>query len=103
MQYELTTYALRTSGQEGLARWQYERYAGVVAQWCQRAAENAGETCAVPFGELARVILAAVDGLILQHVCDPNNARSRAHLDLLIDMFILAAEVRPAQASSRRA
>ncbi len=25
MQYELTTYALRTPGQESLARWQYER------------------------------------------------------------------------------
>jgi AcrR family transcriptional regulator len=46
MQYELTTYALRTAGQEDLARWQYEQYCGVVAAWLQEAADNAGETFA---------------------------------------------------------
>src|SRR3954471_14765796 len=55
MQYELTTYALRTAGQEGLARWQYERYVSVAAEWCQQAAALAGEACAVPFAQLARV------------------------------------------------
>ncbi|TDC90955.1 TetR/AcrR family transcriptional regulator [Nonomuraea deserti] len=96
MQYELTTYALRTQGQEQIARWQYERYAGIVAQWCQEAAGNAGEICAVPFAQLARVLLAAVDGLIMQHLCDPNEARSREDLDAVIDMLIALAQVRPA-------
>ena len=94
MQYELVTYALRTPGQESLARWQYERYASVVAEWCQRAAQNSGETCAVPFGRLARVALASVDGLILQYVCDANESRSREDLDTTIDMIIAMAGIR---------
>ena len=94
MQYELTMYALRAAGQEGLARWQYERYCGVVAEWCQQAAQIAGETCAVPFARLARVIVAGVDGLIVQHVCDPNAARSREDLDAMIEMLISLAGVR---------
>lgn len=94
MQYELTVYALRTPGQESLARWQYERYASVIAEWCQAAARKAGETCAVPYGQLARVILAGADGLILQYVCDPNEDRSRENLDAMIDMVISLAGVR---------
>ncbi|MEU4062702.1 TetR/AcrR family transcriptional regulator [Streptomyces wedmorensis] len=94
MQYELTTYALRAAGQESLARWQYERYCAVVAEWCQRAAQEAGETCAVPFGRLARVIVASLDGLILQYVCDPNDARAREDLDATVDMIVSLAAVR---------
>ena len=80
---------------ESLARWLYERYASIVAEWCQQAAHHAGETCAVPFGRLARVLVASVDGLILQHVCDPNDARSREDLDATIEMLIALAGVRP--------
>lgn len=94
MQYELTMYALRAAGQESLARWQYQRYAGVVADWCQRAARHAGETCAVPFELLARVTVANVDGLIMQHVCDPNEARSRQDLEATIEMLVSLADVR---------
>lgn len=100
MQYELTMYALRASGQETLARWQYERYCSVVADWCQQAAHNAGETCATPFGRLARVIVAGMDGLIMQHVCDPNDARSREDLDTMIEMVIAVAGVRKAASRS---
>jgi AcrR family transcriptional regulator len=88
MQYELTMYALRTQGHENLARWQYDRYCSIVAVWCQEAANNASETCAVPFAQLGRVIVAGVDGLILQHVCDPNEARSLEDLDALIEMVL---------------
>ncbi|MFE5592077.1 TetR/AcrR family transcriptional regulator [Streptomyces sp. NPDC056549] len=94
MQYELTTYALRAAGQEGLARWQYERYCGVVAEWCQQAAQGAGETCAVPFGRLARVIVASLDGLILQYACDPNDTRAREDLEAVIEMIVSLAGVR---------
>jgi AcrR family transcriptional regulator len=94
MQYELTTYTLRQSGHEALARWQYERYASVVAEWCQDAAQRAGETCAVPFGRLARVMVAGLDGLILQHVCDPDEARSRDGLEAMISMVLALANVR---------
>ncbi|TCK25222.1 TetR/AcrR family transcriptional regulator [Pseudonocardia endophytica] len=91
MQYELTTYALRAGGQEHLARWQYERYCRVVAEWCQAAAHRAGETCAVPFGRLARVIVAGLDGLILQYVCDPDESRSREDVEAMVDMVVALA------------
>lgn len=91
MQYELTTYALRTAGQEHLARWQYQRYCHVVAEWCETAAQHGGESCAVPFDQLARIIVAGIDGLILQHVCDPDEERSREDLEATIDMVVALA------------
>ncbi|MGD9529532.1 TetR/AcrR family transcriptional regulator [Pseudonocardia sp.] len=96
MQYELTTYALRTPGQENLARWQYARYVDIVAGLCQEAAARAGETCAIPFAQLGRLLVAGVDGLILQHVCGPDPARSRADLDAVVAMLVALAGVRRA-------
>ena len=100
IQYELVIYALRTPGLESMARWQYDRYARIVAAWCQEAASNAGEVCAVPFDTLARVLVAAVDGVILQYVCDPNMTRSREDLQAIIDM--VAGLASPAPAAGRR-
>lgn len=100
IQYELTIYALRTPGLESMARWQYDRYARIVAAWCQEAASNAGEVCAVPFDTLARVLVAAVDGLVLQYVCDPDATRSREDLQAVIEMAISLAS--PAPAAGRR-
>ena len=100
IQYELVIYALRTPGLESMARWQYDRYARIVAAWCQEAASNAGEVCAVPFDTLARVLVAAVDGIILQYVCDPDMTRSREDLHAVIDM--VAGLASPAPAAGRR-
>jgi AcrR family transcriptional regulator len=100
IQYELVIYALRTPGLENLARWQYDRYARIVAAWCQEAASNAGETCAVPFDTLARVLVAGVDGLILQYVCDPDMTRARRDLQAVTEMVISLAS--PAPAAGRR-
>ena len=101
MQYELTTYALRTAGQEDLARWQYERYCGVVTAWLREAADNAGETSAVPFARLGRVMVAGVDGLILQHVCDPDASRSGEDLDAMVEMIVGLTGVREAPGRPR--
>lgn len=88
VQYELVTYAQRTPGLENLSRWQYERYSRVVADWTQQAASRAGETCSIPYATLARVIVAALDGLILQHVVNPDMRRSTEDLDIVIDMLV---------------
>jgi len=96
MQYELVMYSLRTPGLEDLARWQTERYCRIVAAWCQQAANNAGEVCAVPFDALARVLVASVDGLILQYVADPDAARARHDLAIVTEMLVDLAGVRPA-------
>ena len=96
MQYELVTHALRTPGMENLSRWQYERYSEVVADWCLEAASRAGEACSVPFDRLARVLIAGVDGLILQHVIEPDPRRSADDLESLIAMIVALAAPRPA-------
>lgn len=88
VQYELVTFALRTPGLEHLSRWQYQRYCRIVAQWCQEAAQYSGETCAVPFDRLARIVVAGVDGLILQRVCEPDAERSAEDLDAFIEMVV---------------
>lgn len=98
-QYELTTYALRTAGLEDLARWQYERYTDVVAQWLQRAAARAGDENAIDCRRLARLIVAGVDGLILQFVVHPDRDRGREDIEALIAMVIRHLDVRPATGS----
>ena len=71
LQYEVTTAALRDDALAGLAREQYEAYAVVVADALVETAGVSREQAAVP----ARVLLAAVDGLILQGLVDPDAAR----------------------------
>ncbi len=93
MQYELVMYALRTPGLEHLARWQTERYCRIVAEWCQQAANGAGELCGVPFDALARVMVAGVDGVILQYVADPDDARARRDLAMLTEMLVDVAGI----------
>lgn len=91
LQYELVTHALRTPGLEDLARMQYRRYAEVVRLWCTEAADRAHERSAVPYDRLARVIVAAIDGLILQQVSDPDPSRSEQDLDAVVQMVVALA------------
>lgn len=94
VQLELVTHALRTAGLEELPRWQYERYIEIVAQWCESAATRAGETTTIPFDRLARLLVAGIDGLILQHVISADADRSRADLDALVETVVSLAVVR---------
>lgn len=96
MQYELAMYSLRTPGLEPLARWQMDRYCRIVAAWCQQAANDANELCAVPFDALARVMVASVDGMILQYVADPDDVRARRDLAMVTEMLVDLAGIRPA-------
>jgi AcrR family transcriptional regulator len=94
-QHELLIYALRTPGLEDLGRWQIEGYSRVVAEWCHEAADNAGETCAVPFDTLAQVLVASIIGLVLQYVSNPDAVRSTRELQAVIDMVVQFAAPRP--------
>lgn len=98
-QYELTMYALRTEGQEGLARMQYERYWSLITKRCKRAAEAAGEQSAVDFDTLARMILAIIGGLTLQYVAHPDPERARQDLSRALDMVVAAVSPHPAGAT----
>lgn len=95
VQYELTVQAMRTPGLEDLARWQYERYTDVTAEWLEEAAVRASEACALDFRTLARLLVAAVDGLILQYVVDPDPERGGRDVDTLIAMMVAQAQVQP--------
>ncbi|WP_311208424.1 MULTISPECIES: TetR/AcrR family transcriptional regulator [unclassified Aeromicrobium] len=100
MQYELTAYALRSADSERLAGWQYRQYADGVAAWCKQAAARAGESTGVQFDQLARIIVAGLDGLILQHLCDPDDTRSARDLETFIEMVIALAQVGPVARTS---
>jgi len=92
-QYELAFHAQRTPGLANLALQQYELYTASVAEWCQAAADAADESCAIPFDQLARLLVGGIDGLIIQGVCAPDPARSRADVDALADMLIAVAGI----------
>jgi AcrR family transcriptional regulator len=101
MQYELTIWALRASGMEHLARWQYERYLDVLTTAWERLAERARVTYAVPARELARLQLAAGDGLILQYLTNPDADRATGDLDTLTRQLVRLAA--PTPVNGRRA
>jgi TetR/AcrR family transcriptional regulator, regulator of biofilm formation and stress response len=82
MQYELTIGALR-AGEHELARSQYAAYVAVAEELFATAAEEAGEQPAIPVHELARFVVAGLDGLILQHLSHPDLRRSRRQVQLL--------------------
>jgi AcrR family transcriptional regulator len=95
LQYELTTHALRTPGLAHLAQWQYAQYTAALAGWFKAAAHDAGETCAVDYLTLARVLLAGLDGLILQYLSDPDGDRSADDVEHIITAVIALADPRP--------
>ncbi|MFD6388523.1 TetR/AcrR family transcriptional regulator [Nocardia sp. NPDC055029] len=102
MQYELMTYSLRTEPGGSLAQLQYERYSSVVTEFCEQAAQAAGERCAVGFDTLGRLALAQIDGLILQYVSKPDADRARRDLNQALDMLMLFADPQPVARSTTR-
>ena len=89
-----------TPGLEGLARWQVEGYGRIVAAWCEDAANNAGELCAAPFDTLARALVGGVMGIALQYLGDQDRARSLRDVEVLSEMVVGLAAVRPASRSA---
>jgi AcrR family transcriptional regulator len=96
MRHELFVYALRTPGLEQLARWQIDGYVRIVAEWCQEAAGNAGETSAVPFDTLGRVLVGSVIGIVLHYLSDRDPDRARRDLQAATEMLVGLVEVRSA-------
>jgi AcrR family transcriptional regulator len=96
MRHEVFVYALRTPGLEQLARWQIEGYTRIVAEWCQEAAGNAGEVCAVPFETLGRAMVGSVIGVVTYYLSDHDADRSRSDLQATTEMLVRLADVRPA-------
>jgi AcrR family transcriptional regulator len=95
MQYELTLYALRHPESAWLAKQQYDGYSALVETLFQHNFETVGKQSTVPFAELARFVIAGLDGLILQFISDRDAVRARRDLDHLIYSVIALAEEQP--------
>ncbi|MFF3493261.1 TetR/AcrR family transcriptional regulator [Streptomyces sp. NPDC002795] len=96
MQYELSLWALRTEGMAELAQWQYERYLDLLDEHWRRAAARTGVTLSVPARQLARLQLAALDGLLLQHLTSRDLDRTLADVEALLLQLVRYADPRPA-------
>ncbi|GAA1386548.1 TetR/AcrR family transcriptional regulator [Pseudonocardia kongjuensis] len=98
MQYELAMYSARRTGagdSGSLGRSQVRRYTGLVGELCEQAARAAGERCAVDADTLGRLLLAVLDGLVVQYVADPDAGRARRDLDRATAMLVGYADPRP--------
>lgn len=92
MQYELTLYALRNPASAWLAQQQYDGYCAVVEELLEAGFREAGETSALPFVELARFIVAGLDGLILQFISKRDSVRARRDLENLVAAVLALAQ-----------
>jgi len=83
--YELTHYALRTEGLEGLARWQYGVYYERSAQQLRDVAARAGVEWALPLPVLTRMLMNMIDGLVLGWLVDRDSELARGALNAFAD------------------
>ena len=98
MQYELTLYALRHAESAWLAKQQYDGYSALVETLLEQNFAAAGKPCAISFAELARFIIAGLDGLILQFISGGRDTvQARRDLDHLIHAVIALAEGKQTQ------
>ncbi|MCV7066284.1 TetR/AcrR family transcriptional regulator [Mycolicibacterium farcinogenes] len=95
MQYELAMYSARSDESGGLAQLQYDRYTALVTDFCEQAANAAGERCAVDFATMGRLALGMLDGLIIQYIASRDGQRARRDLDRAIEMLVALADPQP--------
>lgn len=78
MQYELTLYCLRRPEMRWLAQRQYDRYCAVVAESLDAVTDTALRS-----GEFARLIVAGVDGIIIQFLVHQDRERAQHDIENL--------------------
>jgi AcrR family transcriptional regulator len=83
VQYELTLYALR-EGAQWLADQQYDAYVQMYRDFLIAVSEKTGELTPAGCTAVTRFMLAGVDGLLLQELAKPNQARSKRGIEALI-------------------
>ncbi|GAB2846213.1 hypothetical protein GCM10027277_13120 [Pseudoduganella ginsengisoli] len=84
LQYELTLYTLRNAEARDLARFQYDAYCRLYEDAFRQGLGLAADAAAPHLADLARFVVAGMDGLILQYLVDPDEARSERGLNQLI-------------------
>lgn len=83
VQYELTLYALRTEGAPWMARRQYRDYVRAHVDIFSPHAPT-GRAAAEAVQRLSQLVMAGIDGIILQELADPDPLRSRQAVRALI-------------------
>ena len=101
MQYELMIFARRTEGFEWLAEWQYGRYVSAASEVFGAAADAEGISPNIDIDGLARFLVAAVDGLVIQYEVHHDSDRSERDLSNLIRAATLLAVPSAAQPEIR--
>ncbi|MES2071942.1 MAG: TetR/AcrR family transcriptional regulator [Pseudomonadota bacterium] len=84
LQYELTLYTMRNKEAQSLSKFQYDSYCKVYENAFRQGLGNADESSLIDLGDLARFVVAGMDGLILQYLVDPDEERSARGLKQLI-------------------
>ncbi|MDE1173161.1 MAG: TetR/AcrR family transcriptional regulator [Parvibaculaceae bacterium] len=84
VQYELTLYALRTEGAEWMAKRQYNDYVSAHEHVFSAHAPNDIPATGEAIARLAQLVMAGIDGIIIQELAWPDLARSRAAVRALI-------------------
>lgn len=84
LQYELTLYTLRNAEAQDLARFQYDAYCKLYEEAFRQGLAAGAEAASPQLADLARFVVAGMDGLILQYLVDPDEARSERGLNQLI-------------------
>jgi len=83
LQYELTLYTMRNREALSLAKIQYDSYCKVYED-AFRLGVSTGDALGIDLGDLARFVVAGMDGLILQYLVDSDAVRSARGLNQLI-------------------
>lgn len=87
---EITLYAVRAGLTGELARWQDER----IRLWAGKTAALAGWKFRIPVDQVARLVMAMIDGLLIQYLADPDPERVATDLRSAARAVACVAEAR---------
>ncbi|KVN23077.1 hypothetical protein WJ63_21135 [Burkholderia pyrrocinia] len=95
LQYELTLYTLRNEEARSLAKLQYDSYCKLYEDSFRQCLRDVKVAPTIDLAELARFVVAGMDGLILQYLADPDDERANRGLQNLITatLALIAARV----------
>ncbi|WP_051143940.1 TetR/AcrR family transcriptional regulator [Modestobacter italicus] len=85
---ELALHSLRDPALRPLARQQYRAYTAAATRLLEQAAAATGATWRRPVPELARLLVALVDGATTTWLVDRDTAATQAVLDAAVGLFV---------------
>jgi TetR/AcrR family transcriptional regulator, regulator of biofilm formation and stress response len=88
LMFELALHSLRDPALRPLARQQYRAYTAAATRLLEQAAAATGATWRRPVPELARLLVALVDGATTTWLVDRDTPATRAVLDAAVGLFV---------------